>query len=204
MAIVLPGSFIFLAHIHTGSMGVANALKTIEGAFPAYNKRKGIGHHAELEQVKSVCGDKLTGAEKVFTIIRNPYDVLTTMFVNNRSHRQVRALEEQLGREPTFREFVEQWVLLNRPPYMKDCRLFYHDAKVHLRYERLQIELDTLLRRLPDTPGSLPLEAQGDPENKDHWTLFYDDATYTYVNEHFQEDIVKFGYPLVWSNNRLA
>lgn len=204
MAVVLPGSFICLAHMYTGSMGVAKTLRTIEGAFAAYNKRKGIGHHATLEEVKRVCGDKLTGTEKVFTVVRNPYDVLATMFVRNRNHYQVRSLEERVGRDPTFKEFLEVWLELNRRPYMEEGRLFYHDAKVHLRYERLQAEFDTLIRRLPNTPGSLFLEPESPGSPQDHWTSFYDDATYTYVNEHFKEDLVKFGYPFIWSNDRLA
>jgi len=204
MAIVLPGSFIYLAHMHTGSTVVADTLKKLEGAFPAYNKRKGIGHHATLKEVKFVCGDKLTGTEKIFTVVRNPYEVLTIMFEQNQSHYQVRALETRLDREPTLREFLEVWLELNRRPYMENGRLFFQEAKVHLRYERLQVELDTLIRRLPGTPGSLVLEPGNPTPKRDHWTSFYDDATYAYVNEHFKEDIVKFGYPFVWSNSRLA
>lgn len=204
MAVVLPGSFIFLAHMHTESLVVADTLKKIEGAFVAYNKRKGIGHHATLDQVKSVCGDQLTGAENIFTVIRNPYDALAKMFTHNRSHYQYRALEERLGREPILQEFVELWLEMNRPPYMQDKKLFYHDAKIHLRFERLQVELDTLIRRTPNTPGSISLEPLKVTPGEKHWTSFYNDATYAYVNEHFQDEIVKFGYPFIWSNDRLA
>jgi hypothetical protein len=204
MAIVLPGSFIYLAHMHTGSTAVARSLKKIDGAFAAYHKRKGIGHHATLEEVKQVCGDKLTGGEKTFTIVRNPYDVLVAMFVSNQGHYQFRSMEARLRREPTLKEFLEMWLELNRRPYLEDGRLFFHEAKVYLRYERLQVELDTLIRRLPDTPGSLPVELEDDTSERDHWTSYYDDATYTYVNEHFKDDIVKFGYPFIWSNDRLA
>ena len=204
MAIVLPGSFIYLAHIHTGSLAVADALKKVDGSFAAYNKRKGIGHQATLEEVKRVCGNKLTGSEKVFTVVRNPYEVLAIMFVHNQNHYQFRYMEARLRRDPTFKEFLELWLELNRQPYMLKGRLFYQEAKLHLRYERLQVELDTLIRRLPNTPGSLPLELPKPDPNEDHWTAYYDDATYTYVNEHFKDDIVKFGYPFIWSNDRLA
>lgn len=209
MAIVLPGSFIFLAHMHTASTTVADALKKIDGAFAAFNKRKGIGHHATLEEVTSVCGDQLQGNEVVFTIVRNPYDVLASMFVRNRDHFQMRHLEEQLGREPTFAEFVGVWAELNSRPYMQDRRLFYHNAKVYLRYERLQTELNQLYRRLPNLPasartGSLPLALQNETSDKDHWSTYYNDAAYVVVNDLFRDEIVKFGYPFVWSNERLA
>ena len=204
MAIVLPGSFIFLAHMYTGSEVIARALKKIDGAFPAYDKRRGIGHHATLDQVKQVCKDKLTGTEKVFTVVRNPYDTLSCMYFANKNHSQFGFLEERLKRDGTFRDFIELWVEMNLHPYMVEKRLFYQEAQECLRYERLQVELDTLLRRTPGAPGSLKLDPFDELPDKDHWSLFYDDPTYAYVNEQFRDDIVKFGYPFIWSNDKLA
>jgi len=188
-------------------MSVANALKKIDGAFPAYNKRKGIGHHATLEEVKSVCGDKLQGNETVFTVVRNPYDVLVSMFLRNRNVYLVRFHEKRLGRDFTLQEFVDLWVQLNQPPSMKDGRLFYHDARVHLRYERLEVELSTLFRRLPNIPThakAIQLAPENKTPEKDHWSTYYDDPTYAFVNSKFSDEIVKFGYPFMWSNKPLA
>lgn len=204
MAVVLPGSFIYLAHMHTGSSAVAHALKQIPGAFSAYNKAKGIGHHATLEQVKTVCGDKLTGSEKIFTVVRHPYDVLVDMFLTNQNHLHTRLLERDLGREPTLKDFIQNWYELDMMPYMQGHRLFYHEAQAHLRYERLQVELDTLFRRVPNAPSTVPVSIESERMERDHYTSYYDDATYTLVNELFQEEIVKFGYFFVWSNRSLA
>lgn len=205
MAVVLPGSFIYLAHLHTGSEEVTEALKKIEGAFVAVNKRKGWGHTATLEQVKEICGDKLTGTEKVFTTIRHPYGVLTAMFEQNREHHhQMRALGERLGRDPNLKEFIELWLEMNAPPYMREQRLFYQKAQVHLRYEQLQMDIDALFRRLPNCPSTVPLPVKAPGPGHKHWSLFFDDPTYAFVNEKFQAEIANFGYSFIWSNSSLG
>ena len=204
MAVVLPGSFIFLAHMHTASSAVAHALKKVPGAIVAYNKAKGIGHHATLDQVKQVCGDKLTGAEKVFTVVRHPYEVLVDMYLTNRNHLHTRILERDLGREPTLKDFIQNWYELDMMPYMREHQLFYHDVSVHLRYERLQVEIDTLFRRIPGAPSTIPVNVESEQMDRDHYTSFYDDATYTLVNELFRDEIVKFGYFFIWTNNALV
>ena len=202
MAVVLPGKFVYLATPHTGSMAVAAALKNINGAFSAYHKPRGIGHHATLKEVKRVCGDQLTGAEVVFTTIRNPYDVLATWYVRNEYHFQMRRLEEQLERELTIRDFLELWLKLNTRPHLVNGRIFYHalECQKVIRYENLQGELNALMRKIPGTPGSVPLERENPTPSKKHWSLYFDDPTYAWINEHFQADFVDFGYPFIWGN----
>ena len=206
MAVVLPGSFIYLATMHTRSLATADALKKIEGAFPGYDKRRGVGHHARLADVKKACGDRLTGTEVVFTTVRNPYDLLASWFVRHGAHYQMRLLEDRLGREGTFREFLEIWLSMDTLPYMLDKRLFYHadDAQIALRFETLQAQLDALMRKTPGAPPSVPLPAEDMAEGGDHWSTYYDDALYAFVNEQFKADFVKFGYPFIWSSDQLA
>ena len=204
MAIVLPGSFIYLATMHTASQETANALKKIDGAFAAYDKRRGVGHHAGLADVKKTCGDRLTGTEVVFTTVRNPYDVLTAWFTRNQGHYQMRMLEENQGKEGTFRQFLELWLAMDVLPYMKKKRIFYHadDVRVTLRFETLQAQLNSLMRKTPGAPAHVPLEIP--PEEGDHWSTYYDDALYAFVNENFTEDFVKFGYSFIWSSKQLV
>jgi len=206
MAIVLPGSFVYLPHLYTGGAAVMAALKQIEGALVVVNKRKGIGHYSPWEKVRPLVEDQLTGTETIFTTVANPYDALTGAYVQNDNHFQIRHRSRALGRECTFKDFLEVWCELNRPPYMNDNRLFYHasDASVHLRYETLQRDLDTLMRRLPDTPGSVQLGPVNETPDKDHWTSYFTDAAYAFVNEQFQDEIVEFGYAFVWSNDALV
>lgn len=206
MAVVLPGSFIYLATMHTASMATASALKQIDGAFSAYDKRHGIGHHARLEDVKKVCGDRLTGTEVVFTTVRNPYDLLATWFVRNKGHLQMRMLEEIHGEEGTFRQFLELWLAMNQMPYMLDRRIFYHAEDSHyvLRFEALQANLDALMRKIPNAPPRVALQLVNETPGRDHWSTYYDDALYALVNENFKHEFVKFGYPFVWSREQLA
>ena len=212
MAIVLPGKFIYLATMATGSERVAAGLKRIEGAFAAYDKRQGIGHHATLDQVRTVCGDQLTKSEVIFTTIRNPYDMLVTWFLRNRDHFQMRRLKETLKREPTFQEFIDVWLQFDAEPklrcrpYMVEGRIFYQAMTCSqvVRYENLQAELDGVMRKIPGVPGSVLLAPEQPDPGRDHWSLYYDDATYAYVNEYFQAEFVQFGYPFLWSNNSLA
>jgi len=206
MAVVLPGKFIYLATINTASERTAQALKGIDGAFAAYDKRHGIGHHARLKDVKKVCGDRLTGTEVVFTTIRNPYDLLATWFVRNQGHYQMRILEERQGKEGSFRQFLELWLAIDRPPHLLDRRIFYHadDARVRLRFETLQTQIDALMRKIPGVPPHVPLGMQKFTEGRDHWSTYYDDPLYAFVNEEFKDDFVKFGYPFIWSSDQLA
>lgn len=204
MAVVLPGSFVYLAHMYTSADTVAYALKRIPGAIVPTNKPKGIGALATFEQVRELCGDKLTGTEKVFTVVRHPYEILADMYVTNRTHLHGRLLERTLGREPTFTEFIQNWYELNLYPYMKDHRLFYQNAAVYLRHERLQADLDNLFRKLPDTPPSIPLGVQNDLVERDHYTTFFDEEAYAFVNQAWQSDIARFGYSFIRSNKQLV
>lgn len=203
MAIVLPGKFIFLATPYTGSMSVARALKKIPGAFAAYDKRHGVGHHACLTDVKRVTADKLTGSETVLVAVRNPYDILVSWYLRNLNHFQVRRFAEKKRRDPSLREFLELWVKADMFPYLVKGRIFHHAedggpriSRVVLRHERLEDSLNAALRKL-----SVPVVKVGRENStpgKDHWSLYYNDPTYAWVNENFRDDFVNFGFSFVW------
>lgn len=206
MAVVYPGKFIYLATLNTGSMAIATGLKKIDGAYSAYDKRHGIGHMATLDQVKEVCGDKLTGTEVIFTGVRNPYDLLVSWMFDHPTHMHVRRWEAINKREIDLRGFLEVWLEFNPFPYFKDGRVFHQtkDCSKVVHYEKLQAELNSVIRKIPGLPGSVQLPGATEQIPRDHWSTFYDDPTYAFVNEHFQQEFVQFGYPFVWSANRLA
>ena len=212
MAVVLPGSFVYLAHPSTGSTATTTALLKIEGAFMPLDKRRTFGHHASMKQVMSVCGDQFTGAEVIFTAVRNPYDALASWFVLNDNHFQMRHLEQVLQRPPRIKDFLDVWRQMDQmeqltaEPWLRAGRMFYHvdAAREFIHQENLQHELDAVLRKVPKSPGRAPLRREHVTQGKDHWTTYYSDADYAYVNEHFRDEIVKFGYQFVWSNDSLA
>jgi hypothetical protein len=204
MAIVLPGKFIFLATPYTASMAVARALKDLPGAFAAYDKRHGVGHHARLDQIKKTAGAKLTGTEQVIVAVRNPYDVLVSWYLRNLGHsmvvRMVRGTKED--RNATLREFVELWLDLDMPPYVTDGRMFYHAddgglavPKRIVRYENLENTLNAALRACK--APHVKVGRENATPGKDHWSTYYDAETYAFVNDRFRDEFVKFGYPFL-------
>jgi hypothetical protein len=205
MAIVLPGKFIFLATPYTASMAVARALKTLPGVFVAYDKRHGIGHHARLDQIKQVAQQRLTGTEQVIVAVRNPYDVFVSWYLRNLNHLQVLHLVKVKGlqRDPNLREFIELWADLDMPPYVSKGRIFYHAedgghavTRKIVRYEDLENSLNAALRacKVPH----VKVGRENETPDKDHWSSYYDEDTYAFVNERFRDDFVKFGYPFLW------
>lgn len=206
MAVVLPGKFIYLATPYTGSMACTRALKKIPGAFVAQDKRRGVGHHARLEDVKRVAADELTGTEAVIVAVRNPYDVFVSWYLRNLTHFQVKHLvkiELNGERDPTLREFLELWLEADMFPYMAEGRVFYHAEdggrrvrRIVVRHENLEASLNAALREI--SAPVVKLGRENATPDKDHWSTYYDDATYAFVNERFQEDFVKFGYSFRW------
>jgi hypothetical protein len=206
MAVVFPGKFIYLAGVDMGSMATASALKKLDGAFSAYDKRKGIGHHATFDQVTQVCGTKLTGTELVFTTVRNPYDLFVSWMADSATHMQVRRWEQVNEREINVRGFLELWLEMDKEPFFRDGRVFYHakDCKKVIHFENLESELNGVLRKIPGVPSSAVFPGETEQVPRDHWSTFYDDPTYAFVNEHFQQEFVEFGYPFVWGVGQLA
>lgn len=203
MAVVLPGKFIFLATPYTGSHAVARALGRLPGAFAAFDKRRGIGHHALLSEVRQVAGARLTGTEAVIVAVRNPYDVLISWYLRNRSHYQVTHRAKQRGRDLTLRDFLELWIEAEPFPYLVRGRIFYHASEIDkrvprfvLRHERLEAALNAALRAV--SVPCVKVGRENATPGKDHWSLYYDDPTYAFVNEKFRDDFVKFGFSFRW------
>ena len=200
MAVVLPGKFIFLATPYTGSSAVTEALKKIPDAFVPQKKQKGIGQFATLEEVQQIAGDKLKGGEVVFAFVRNPYDMFVTWYLRMFGKYQMSKLETTLRREPTLLDFMRLWHDGQPLPYYREDQIFYQakDAHVVLRYERgLTKEVNSLMRKLPNVP-SVEIGTASVTPDKDHWSTYYDQETYAFVNEAFKADFVAQGYQFLW------
>lgn len=196
MAVVLPGKFIYLATMHTASMATAAALKSIPGAFQPKDPMQGFGHHASLAEVRQMCGPTLTGTETVFTCIRNPYDIIVSWYLRNRTHFAVLSRFQN----PSFAEFLEVWITKDDLPFTKDRRMFYvaPDAQVVLRYERgVEQEVHSMLRKMPGVP-TVRITRENATPGKANWSTYYDEETYALVNEHYRDDIAGFGYSFLW------
>lgn len=206
MAVVLPGRFIFLATPYTASQAVVRALKELPGAFAAYDKRRGIGHHARLAQIKEVAKGRLMGNEQVIVAVRNPYDILVSWYLRNLTHLQMLHLCKVKGikGDPSLRDFVELWLDLDMPPYLSGKRVFYHASdgghavsRKIVRYEDLDNNLNAALRAC-NVPH-VKVGRENATPGKEHWSSYYDTETYAFVNEHLRDDFVEFGYSFLWA-----
>lgn len=192
MAVVLPGKFVYLATLHTASSAITTALKSLPGAFQPKDPRAGIGRHATLDRIREICGSVLTGTEVVFAAVRNPYDVIVSWYLRNRTHFQV-------PHGASLLQFLRAWVELDAEPFMRDGRLFYvaADARHVMRYERgIESELNHVLRKIPMMPA-VTLTRENVTLGKIHWSTYYDRETYEFVNETFAHDISQYGYCFV-------
>jgi hypothetical protein len=193
MAAVCPGKFIYLATPHTASMATDRALNQLPGTIPVRN-RKSFGHHGTLKEIKEVCGDQLTGTELVFAAVRNPYDIAVSWYLRNRHQKRYG------GYEGSFSDFLPLFIEKSPIPFIVEGSMFSlaKDAKEIVRYERLNQDLDAVMRKIPGMPPRLKLEFENRTSEKKHWSLYYDDKAYSVMNEKFRDDFIKYGYQFIW------
>ena len=173
VAVLVPGKFLYLATPHTGSVSVARTLlENVEDAASVGS------HHATHDDV----ADRLHG-ERLVTGVRNPYDLVVSWWT--RTYAQ--------SRWSSFHDFVREW---DEPVYVKDGRMFHHwkPGVQVLRFEELQEDFDTLLRRyrLPH----VTLLHENRSNHRHPWSECYDAESYALVNERFRAEIVAFGYEM--------
>lgn len=206
MAIVCPGKFVYLPTPFTGDDETAEALRQLPGAFVAHDKRHGIGHYATWPEVRGLCEDRLTGAEMRFTTVRNPYDILVEWYLHGLGGMHSKRFHLIHGRDWTIREFLDNMLERNARPFLVEGQMLYQleACRQWARYENLQSEVNQILRKIPGSGGPVVVRLRARNPPRDHWSAYYDDATYAWVNEHFQAPIVKLGYAFVWSNESLV
>ena len=116
------------------------------------------------------------GNEHIFTIIRNPYDFLASCYVRR-------------GQERGFEGFVRSY---NEDPYVRDGQLYYHldDCQTILRHERLQSDLDALMKRLG--LSTFELGRYNETEGKKPWETYYTPRAFEIMNERFGQEFNNF------------
>lgn len=120
--------------------------------------------------------DALTGKELIFTVIRNPYDFLATCYVRR-------------GRDASFESFVQSY---KDSPYIEEGRLYYHepDCETVLRWEKLQVHLNKLMRELK--LPKVKLEQHNVTKDKKPWESYYTPKAFDIVNERFGKEFEPF------------
>ena len=191
MAVVFPGKFVYLCTPHTASNATVAALKKIPGVINVKDPAGNVTYHSTLEQIRTV--QELTATELVFSAVRNPYDSLVSWYLRNRTYR---------GYKPglSFVEFFNEWMKRDPWPYVHNGSLFYHApvSRIVMRYERgIEKEVNSVLRKIAGMP-QVRLDLENETEGKDHWSTYYDEESYAWVNETFRDDIANFGYRFLW------
>lgn len=138
----------------------------------AHKRRTGGPRTDLLELLPGGLGTLHTGTELVWSVVRNPYDVLVTTYLRK-------------DRTGSFESFVERFA---QPPWVVNRRLHYHApaSDMVLRYETLREDMDRLTARL-----GLPrieLGRHNETADKRPWETYYTPRAYQIVNERFAED----------------
>jgi hypothetical protein len=144
--------------------------------------------HLSAAQTRQLYGEEFWNAYLKFTVVRNPWDRLVSMWATGWWHTtppQADAAE--------FRTFVRQ---LRPHPHERYGSLFYHEILDEpidrvLRFERLAEEFRDLLRDVgsPDVP--LPHRER---RNRGNFRDYYDPETRDLVGRLFARDIEQYGY----------
>lgn len=116
--------------------------------------------------------EKITGEEHVFTIIRNPYDFLTSCFVRR-------------SKTKNFEDFVQGY---DESPYLEQGKIYYHipDCDSILHWEKMPLCVNRVMRML-DLP-EIPLERHNETKGKEPWPSYFTPKAFEIVNERFGKE----------------
>jgi len=191
MAYYVPGKFVYLATPHTASSSTITV-------FRKWERDRGFGreiktHHILLPDIKKQLQEdphlpQIT-SEVVWTVLRNPYDLVVTWWFRRGIPR---------GRSD-FRSFASSW---RDEPYVVNGKMYFHlpDAKRILFYERLVEDLQKLARDL-DLP-TIELPMTNPTLDKKPWQTYYNDTILGVVNERWGAEFEPY-YERITSSSML-
>jgi len=187
MAVVLPGKFLYVANYHVASLATAQALdEQIEETY-----RVGP-HHASPDRLLKVRqdffvrqhehlepGDVMDGSEVTVATVRNPYDWLVSCWLRR-------------GGGVPFVQYVAELCETSPGAYVRNGKIFWHEADELLHWEHLPEELNAFLSRFGLSGMALPHKNQ--TAGKKPWRGYYNVEIVGLVNRRFGADIERLGY----------
>lgn len=160
--------YVFLAEKHCASRILRDVLSQHPGSeiVPP--------HHATLEELTAICPALRENPDDffVFSVVRNPADILVTMHFANSFQEYLRTVN--LNPTHTFFQHVE-------------------DGSVELRYENLERELNTVLETLGAPKVSIPRKEEYVTGGKNPWPAYYEKEDIDHIIRSFPE-IMRWGY----------
>jgi len=168
-------------------------------SFELSNESLGTRKHATLAQYRRALPNELYRSLFKFTCVRNPWDRMVSHFFFKRRKR---------GRDDFDADEFRRFIAKRSPAtyYLATrswCRRLgfgssrlaapspFSELDFYLRFERLNEDFRTLCARLAIPFEPLPIRNQSD---HDHYSRYYDAATYSAVRHRFRDEIAFFGF----------
>ncbi len=147
--------------------------------------------HMSASQTKQLYGEQIWQDDVKFTVIRNPWDRVISMWSTGWWHEQARSCNtNQL-------ESLKDFILKLKPhPNEKYNSLFYNeiiDEEIDfiLRFETLQVDFSEMLKKVGASDVVLPHKEKRD---RKHYREYYDSDAQEMINQLFKKDIDLYGY----------
>jgi len=163
------------------------------------NGSLGTRKHSTLADYRRALDPELYRSLFKFTCVRNPWDRMVSHFFFK---------QEKRGREDfdavAFRRFVSKrrpaahylvadsrWRCLKRRPLWQRAAAAFDEIDFFLRFENLNGDFRALCDRLRIPFEPLPLHNRS---RHDHYSRYYDEASYRTVRDRFRDEIDYFGF----------
>lgn len=160
--------YVFLAEKHCASRVLRDVLLQQPGSEYV------ASHHATLGEVTAVCPVLRENPDDflVFSVVRNPADLLVTMHLAN-----------------SFQDYIRG---IGRPPVHA---FFQHtnDVDAVLCYENLERELNAILKPMGAPKVSIPRKEEYVTSGKNPWPAYYEEEDINYVISSFP-DVRRWSY----------
>ncbi|MCK4895136.1 MAG: sulfotransferase family 2 domain-containing protein [Calditrichia bacterium] len=184
-----------LSNVHGPIYGKSNLIDK------GYGKKSYFKDHLTAQEVKSIFKEDLWNKLFTFTIVRNPWDRMLSLYF-------YRLLKGQLPSDLDFRDYIIQLKspryklaksMHSRPTYYYGSAEYILDEKDNVivdfigKYENREEALQVISKRI-DCPMHGELCLQKAKPSDSHYSRFYDNETRKLVADVFAKDIELFGY----------
>jgi hypothetical protein len=156
----------------------------------------GFHKHAKSHEIKEKLENKLFDSYYKFSFVRNPYDLLVSLYF------YVKPSERHRGRSAVkdmeYKDFLK-WHISHNPPCQVDFITDPHDSKLlvdHIgRFETLENDIAMIQERLDIRVGGNIKHKNPSfgREGKDY-EVYYDEESRNLVENYFQRDLNLLGY----------
>lgn len=167
----------FIAHPKTASTATMKVLRALGARL--------YGSHHEVRE--EWCQEILESRGLVMSTVRNPFDIMVSWYFHYSNRRKGAVMEP-------FSEWLP-WILEHPNPFMEQG-MFYGLPWTNrvLRYENLQVDFDSTLTEVGFEATVIPLENVSHLRKKRAYQEMYDLHTKSLIEQHFEDELVNFGY----------